>query len=197
MNCAAQPFRWRQQEELEMNPKRSKSRHGRKMPMVHPNAAAIDVGATMHMAAVRADRTPEPVRSFGRGPPQVGFTRLAVLHNASKHSQRVQCGRSRFSICVGICRRRSALRPVRYRELMKDASLNVGSSFVPWGYPADINPASREAARVSARVRIFSSSGCSLGPTAPTEKPALLLQTQVGCIPTAFSSNYAFTDCGE
>jgi transposase len=35
------------------------------MPMVHPNAAAIDVGATMHMAAVRADRTPEPVRSFG------------------------------------------------------------------------------------------------------------------------------------
>jgi len=35
------------------------------MPMVHPNAAAIDVGATMHMAAVSADRTPEPVRSFG------------------------------------------------------------------------------------------------------------------------------------
>ena len=35
------------------------------MPLVHPNAAAIDVGATMHMAAVRADRTPEPVRSFG------------------------------------------------------------------------------------------------------------------------------------
>ena len=33
--------------------------------MVHPNAAAIDVGATMHMAAVNADRTPEPVRSFG------------------------------------------------------------------------------------------------------------------------------------
>jgi transposase len=37
----------------------------RAMPMVHPNAAAIDVGATMHMAAVNADRTPEPVRSFG------------------------------------------------------------------------------------------------------------------------------------
>jgi len=31
----------------------------------HPNAAAIDVGATMHMAAVSQDRTPEPVRSFG------------------------------------------------------------------------------------------------------------------------------------
>ncbi|WFU39925.1 IS110 family transposase [Bradyrhizobium sp. CB82] len=35
------------------------------MPMIHPNAAAIDVGATMHMAAVRADRTLEPVRSLG------------------------------------------------------------------------------------------------------------------------------------
>jgi len=35
------------------------------MSMVHPNAAPINIGATMHMAAVRADRTPEPVRSFG------------------------------------------------------------------------------------------------------------------------------------
>jgi transposase len=35
------------------------------MSMVHPNAAAIDVGATLLMAAVRADRAPEPVRSFG------------------------------------------------------------------------------------------------------------------------------------
>lgn len=35
------------------------------MPMVHANAAAIDIGATMHMAAVGADRTPEPVRKFG------------------------------------------------------------------------------------------------------------------------------------
>src|SRR6202047_521106 len=50
---------------LEMNRNRSKSRNGGKMPMMHPNAAAIDVGATMHMAAVRADRAPEPVRSFG------------------------------------------------------------------------------------------------------------------------------------
>ena len=48
-----------------MNRKRTKSKLDRAMPMVHPNAAAIDVGATMHMAAVRADRTPEPVRSFG------------------------------------------------------------------------------------------------------------------------------------
>ena len=48
-----------------MNRKRSRPKIDHKMPTVHPNAAAIDVGATMHMAAVRADRTPEPVRSFG------------------------------------------------------------------------------------------------------------------------------------
>jgi len=35
------------------------------MVTVHPNAAAIDVGATMHMAAVGADCTSDPVRSFG------------------------------------------------------------------------------------------------------------------------------------
>jgi len=48
-----------------MNRKRSKSRVDRTLPMMHPNAAAIDVGATRHMAAVRADRAPEPVRCFG------------------------------------------------------------------------------------------------------------------------------------
>jgi transposase len=35
------------------------------MPMVHPDAAAIDIGATMHMAAVGADCAPDPVQSFG------------------------------------------------------------------------------------------------------------------------------------
>ena len=48
-----------------MNRKRSKAKVEHTMPVTHPNAAAIDVGATMHMAAVRADRAPEPVRSFG------------------------------------------------------------------------------------------------------------------------------------
>src|SRR5947207_13742635 len=47
-----------------MNPKRSKPKNDRTMPMIHPNAAAIDIGATMHTVAVRADRTPEPVRTF-------------------------------------------------------------------------------------------------------------------------------------
>ena len=45
--------------------KKVQSRNDRTMPMVHPNAAAIDVGATLLMAAVRADRSSEPVRSFG------------------------------------------------------------------------------------------------------------------------------------
>jgi transposase len=45
--------------------KESKSKVDRTMPMVHPNAAAIDVGATMHMAAVGPDHALEPVRSFG------------------------------------------------------------------------------------------------------------------------------------
>lgn len=35
------------------------------LTMVHANAAAIDIGATFHMAAVGADRSAEPVRSFG------------------------------------------------------------------------------------------------------------------------------------
>ena len=36
------------------------------MTMIHQNAAAIDIGATMHMAAVGPDRSSEPVRSFVR-----------------------------------------------------------------------------------------------------------------------------------
>jgi hypothetical protein len=40
-----------------MNPKRSKSRNAGKMPMVHPNAAAIDVGATMHGCREGRSRT--------------------------------------------------------------------------------------------------------------------------------------------
>jgi hypothetical protein len=32
---------------------------------VHANATAIDIGATLHVAAVGPDRDPEPVRSFG------------------------------------------------------------------------------------------------------------------------------------
>ena len=45
--------------------KRRSSKIRPALPMVHPNAAAIDVGARMHVAAVGADRSAEPVRSFG------------------------------------------------------------------------------------------------------------------------------------
>jgi transposase len=40
-------------------------RERRSMLPVHPDAAAIDIGATVHVAAVGPARDPEPVRSFG------------------------------------------------------------------------------------------------------------------------------------
>lgn len=42
--------------------KRSRSR--RDLSPIHPAAAAIDIGATIHVAAVSPDRDPEPVRTF-------------------------------------------------------------------------------------------------------------------------------------
>ena len=41
------------------------SRRTRAMSPVHAHAAAIDIGATLHVAAVNPDCDPEPVRSFG------------------------------------------------------------------------------------------------------------------------------------
>ena len=35
------------------------------LQMVNPSAAAIDIGATMHMAAVNPDSADIPVRAFG------------------------------------------------------------------------------------------------------------------------------------
>jgi len=40
------------------------SRPSRDMPRVHPRAAAIDIGAKIHAAAVGPDRDQEPVRTF-------------------------------------------------------------------------------------------------------------------------------------
>ena len=34
------------------------------LPLIHPHAAGIDVGAKEHVVAVPADRDPRPVRSF-------------------------------------------------------------------------------------------------------------------------------------
>jgi transposase len=45
--------------------KAKQSSRKRTMSPVHPHAAAIDIGATLHVAAVGPDRDPEPVRSFG------------------------------------------------------------------------------------------------------------------------------------
>ncbi len=42
-----------------------RSRPDQDMSPTHPNAAAIDIGAKMHVAAVAPDRDAEPVRSFG------------------------------------------------------------------------------------------------------------------------------------
>src|SRR5271166_188131 len=45
---------------------KSKRRHPeRDFTPTHPNAAAINIGSRMHVAAVPSDRDPEPVRAFG------------------------------------------------------------------------------------------------------------------------------------
>jgi len=41
-----------------------RSRRSRGLVPVHPAAAAIDIGATIHVAAVGPDRDKEPVRTF-------------------------------------------------------------------------------------------------------------------------------------
>lgn len=45
--------------------KRKRSRPERDITPTHPNAAAIDIGSRMHVAAVPPDRDAEPVRTFG------------------------------------------------------------------------------------------------------------------------------------
>src|SRR5215210_9479385 len=45
--------------------KAKQSRQGREMSPVHAHAAAVDIGATLHVAAVGPGCGPEPVRSFG------------------------------------------------------------------------------------------------------------------------------------
>jgi transposase len=45
-------------------PQAKRSRSRRDLATIHPAAAAIDIGATMHVAAVGPDRDAEPVRTF-------------------------------------------------------------------------------------------------------------------------------------
>ncbi len=44
---------------------RAKSRGADAMSMVNPGAAAIDIGSTMHMAAINPHADDNPVRAFG------------------------------------------------------------------------------------------------------------------------------------
>ena len=44
--------------------KASKSVNLQVLPLIHPNAAGIDVGAKEHVVAVPCDRDPRPVRTF-------------------------------------------------------------------------------------------------------------------------------------
>jgi transposase len=48
-----------------MTRKKRSRRRQRGLSRVHRHAAAIDIGATLHVAAVSPDCDPEPVRSFG------------------------------------------------------------------------------------------------------------------------------------
>ena len=62
--------------------KAKRSSRKRAMSPVHPHAAAIDIGATLHVAAVGPGCDPEPVRSFG--------TFTADLHRTADRFER--CG---------------------------------------------------------------------------------------------------------
>jgi transposase len=42
----------------------SKRVHFQSLPLIHPNAAGIDIGSKEHLVAVSADRDPQPVRTF-------------------------------------------------------------------------------------------------------------------------------------
>jgi hypothetical protein len=44
--------------------KASKRVHFQSLPLIHPNAAGIDVGSKEHLVAVPPDRDPQPVRTF-------------------------------------------------------------------------------------------------------------------------------------
>ena len=73
-----------------------KSRNKRDISPTHPDAAAIDIGATMHVAAVRPDKVSEPVRSFG--------TFTGDLHRLADWFKQFIEGRKDFSNAMVGCR---------------------------------------------------------------------------------------------
>jgi hypothetical protein len=64
------------------------------------NAAAIDIGATLHVAAVGPDRDPEPVRSFG--------TFRGDLHRLADWFK--QCGAEATGCCLDVAHFQSRTR---------------------------------------------------------------------------------------
>src|SRR3954466_3161956 len=69
--------------------RRKHSRPARDIAPVHPHAAAVDIGATLHVAAVRPGCDPEPVRTFG--------TFTTDLHRLADWFE--QCGAYHESVC--------------------------------------------------------------------------------------------------
>ncbi|RQV96773.1 hypothetical protein EH220_05245 [bacterium] len=47
------------------NRKSPKGRTAKSVPVIHPDAAGIDIGSSSHYVAVAADRAEAPVREFG------------------------------------------------------------------------------------------------------------------------------------
>ena len=61
------------------------SRRQRDMSPVHPNAAAIDIGARMHVAAVGPDQDPEPVQYLHRRSASAGRLVRTVRGQDGRH----------------------------------------------------------------------------------------------------------------
>jgi transposase len=40
------------------------SKKSQSLPVIHPHAAGIDIGASFHVVAIAPDKTDEPVRTF-------------------------------------------------------------------------------------------------------------------------------------
>ena len=72
----------------------------RGMSPIHPDAAAIDIGAKMHVAAVGPDRDPEPVRTFG--------TFTGDLHRLADWFERVRGRDGRHGVRPGSTGSRSS-----------------------------------------------------------------------------------------
>ena len=68
--------------------KANKSVNLQVLPVVHPNAAGIDVGAKEHVVAVLCDRDPQPVRTFQAFSPLPSPGSRPKLANAASAARR-------------------------------------------------------------------------------------------------------------